>query len=393
MLWRFILTLMLVMVSATILGLGNSALAQDQKGRLISVYDRGTTHIFLSKAKTLGEALKLENIELDTRDTVEPSVKDELVASSYKVNIYRARPVVVVDGFIRIKTVSALQTARQIAKDVGVTVYDEDIMTLKPITDLTTDGAGLRLTIIRAKPIILDLYGKKTIIRTQAKTVGDMLIEKNIILGDKGRVSVSKKNPISLGMDVRIWREGVQTVSINQETPVISRLVYDTDRPIGYRAIQVAGTPGIRSLTYQLNIKDGVEISRIEIANIITRNPTEQLEVIGLHNDGLGLTKSKSAQYFTDSKGVSHRETYYDLNMNAVMQSCGQGGRYSVRPGGAKVDGQGYIIIAANYSIYPKCSIVETSLGLAKVYDSGGFAARFPYGFDLATDWSAVDGH
>jgi len=159
-----------------------------------------------------------------------------------------------------------------------------------------------------------------------------------------------------------------------------------------YRAIQTAGTPGIRSLTYQLNIKDGVEISRIEIANIITRNPTEQVEVIGLRNDGSGLTKSKSAQYFTDSKGVSHRETYYDLNMSAVMQSCGQGGRYYVRPDGAKVDDQGYIIVAANYSSYPKCSIVETSLGLAKVYDTGGFAARLPYGFDLATDWSAADG-
>ncbi|MEP7204888.1 MAG: ubiquitin-like domain-containing protein [Candidatus Saccharibacteria bacterium] len=392
MMWRFIMILMLVIVPASILGLSNFALAQDQKGRLISVYDRGTTHIFLSKEKTLGKALKVEHVELDARDTVEPSVGEELVASSYMVNIYRARTVVVVDGAIRIKTVSPYQTDKQIAKDVGVTVYDEDITTLKPITDLTTDGAGLQLTIIRAKPIVLDLYGKKNEIRTQAKTVGGMLIEKNIILGDKDRVSVPKQTPISPGMDVRIWREGIQTVSIDQETPVFSRLVYDTDRPFGYRAIRAAGTPGIRSLTYQLNIKDGVEISRIVIANIITRNPTTQIEVIGLRNDGSGLTKSKSAQYFTDSKGVSHRETYYDLNMNVVMQSCGQGGSYSVRPGGAKVDDQGYIIIAANYSIYPKCSIVETSLGLAKVYDTGGFVARFPYGFDLSTDWSVTDG-
>lgn len=392
MVWRFISTLMLVVVSASIVGLGDSALAQNQDGRLVSLYDRGTTRVFLSKAKTLGEALKAENIELDARDTVEPSVKEELVASSYRVNVYRARPVVVVDGAIRIKTISPYQTARQIAKDVGVTVYDEDITTLKPITDFITYGAGLQLTILRAKPIVLDLYGKKTEIRTQAKTVGDMLIEKNITLGNKGRVSVPKETPISQGMDVRIWREGVQTVSINQEIPVISRLVYDTDRPIGYRAIQTAGTPGIRSLTYQLNIKDGVEISRVKIASIITRSATEQTEVIGLLNDGSGLTKSKGAQYFTDSKGVSHRETYYDLNMSVVMQSCGQGGRYDVRPDGAKVDGQGYIIVAANYSSYPKCSIVETSLGPAKVYDTGGFAARFPYGFDLATDWSAADG-
>jgi len=392
MVWRFILTLMLVVVSASIVGLGNSVLAKDEKGRLISVYDRGTTRVFLSKEKTLGEALKAENIELDARDTVEPSTKEVLVASSYKVNIYRARPVVVVDGAIRLKTVSPYQTAAQIAKDVGVTVYDEDITTLKPLTDFITDGAGLELTITRAKTVVLDLYGKKTEVRTQAKMVGDMLTEKNIILGDKGRVSVSRETPISQGMNVRIWREGVQTVSIDQDIPVLSRIVYDIDQPIGYRAVQTPGVPGIRSITYQLNIKDGVEISRVEIANIITRNPTEQTEVIGLLNNGSGLTKSKSAQYFTDSKGVSHRETYYDLNMSVVMQSCGQGGRYSVRPDGAKVDAQGYIIVAANYSIYPRCSMIETSLGAGRVYDTGGFAARIPYGFDLATDWSTADG-
>ena len=50
------------------------------------------------------------------------------------------------------------------------------------------------------------------------------------------------------------------------------------------------------------------------------------------------------------------------------------------------------IIVAANYGNYPKCSIVETSLGPAKVYDTGGFAARYPNGFDLATDWSIADG-
>lgn len=390
MVWRFVLVLSLMVVS--IVGLDTSVQAQDTGKRLITVYDRGVTRVFLSKEKTLGKALKAENIELDARDTVEPSINEELVASDYKVNIYRARPVVVVDGAIRIKTVSPYQTAQQIAKDVNITVYDEDITTLKPLTDFVNDGAGLQLTIKRATSLTLDLYGKKTEIRTQAKTVGDMLKEKSITLGSNGRTSVPEGTTITQGMAVRVWREGKQTVSIDQEIPSPSRIVYDADQPIGYRVAQSKGVPGNRSVTYQLEVKDGVEISRVEIANLVTRNATEQTEVIGLRNDGAGLTKSKGAQFWTDSKGVSHRETYYDLNMSVVMRSCGQGGYYSVRPDGAKVDAQGYIIVAANYSNYPKCSIVETSLGPAKVYDTGGFAARYPNGFDLATDWSSADG-
>lgn len=391
MVWRFVLTLFLL-IAVSITGLGSAVHAQDEDRRLITVYDQGVIRVFLTKEKTLGKALQSENIELDTHDTVEPAVNQTLVASNYKVNIYRARPVVVVDGTIRIKTVSAYQTAQQIAKDVGVTIYDEDTTTLAPLTDFVNDGAGLQLTIIRATPITLDLYGQKTETRTQGKTVGEMLKEKNITLGKNDHVSLPDDTKITKDILVRIWREGKQTISVNQPIPFVSRIIYDADRPIGYRVIQSKGLVGSQSTSYQVVVKDGTEVSRVEIANIVIRNPTRQTEVIGIRNDGSGLTKAKGAQYWTDSKGVSHRETYYDLNMSTAMQSCEQGGYYSVRPDGAKVDAQGYIIVAGNYSIYPKCSVVETSLGPAKVYDTGGFVSRYPTGFDIATDWSNPDG-
>ena len=99
---------------------------------------------------------------------------------------------------------------------------------------------------------------------------------------------------------------------------------------------------------------------------------------------------------FTDSRGITHRETYYDLNMKGVMQiaarECGVSPVYTVRADGAKVDQDGYVIVAAHLGNYPRCSVVETSIGAGKVYDTGGFAARHPHGFDLATDWTKADG-
>lgn len=390
MVWRFVTIIIFFVISLA--GISKGVQSQDTNKHLVTLYNRGTTRVFLTNEKTLGNALKRENIQLDARDTVEPSVTQELVASHYNVNIYHARPVVVVDGATRIKTISPYQTAQQIAKDVGIIVYDQDMTTLKPLTNFVNDGAGLELTIFRAKIITLDLYGKMTEIRTQTNTVGDMLKENHIVLGDKGRVSLSVETLVSNGMKVRVWREGIQTVSIDQAIPFQGQLIYDVDQPIGYRAVRTKGLIGNRSITYQVEVKSGVELSRVEIANIITRRPTEQTEVIGLRNDGAGLTKSKGAQFWTDSKSISHRETYYDLNMSVVMQSCGQGGHYSIRPDGAKVDADGYVIVAGSFANYPKCSIVETSLGAAKVYDTGGFVTRYPYGFDIATDWSNYNG-
>lgn len=368
------------------------ALAQQHNSKLMIVYDRGKELSFVTSEKTVGAALKAMNIELDSRDTVEPSRSEELIASDYQVNIYRARPVTVIDGMVRVKIMTPYQTAQSIATDADVNLFNEDIATLSRSDDLVGDGAGLQLRITRAVPIKLDLYGRAGEVRTQAKTVADLLAEKDIILGDAGRVSLPLTTPITAGMNLRVWREGKQTVTIDQPVAYTVEQVFDADREVGYRQIQTPGINGAESVSYEVEIVEGVEVSRVEIARISTKQPTKEVIIVGVKPGPNSLTKSKGAQYFTDSKGVSHRETYYDLNMSVVMQSCGQGGKYTVRVDGAKIDADGYVIVAANYGNYPKCSVVETSMGPGKVYDTGGFAARHPHGFDLATDWSRADG-
>lgn len=382
-----------MLFAGTAWGLQATVHAQTEGKKLLTVYDRGATQSFLTDKKTLEEALSDAGISLDARDTVEPSRTEELVANQYKVNVYRARPVVVVDGQKRIKVMTPYQTIQRIASDAQIPLYDADTAQLQRSGDLVGDGAGLQMTIKRAVPFFLELYGNRTEVRTQAKTVGDMLKEKNIILGQNGRVSVPLSTPITQGLEVRVWREGKQTITVDQPIAFEQERIFDADREIGYKQIQTPGIAGVQAVTYEIEIKDGKEVSRLQIAQIVTKNPVKQIEVIGIKPGPNALTKSKGAQYFTDSKGVSHRETYYDLPMNVVMQACGQGGYYTIREAdGAKVDRDGYILVAANYGNYPRCSIVETSMGPGKVYDTGGFAARHPHGFDLATDWTNNDG-
>lgn len=390
MIHRWVVGVMITV--AACIGVSVTTRATETDSRVISVYDQGVEHNFLTQEATIGAALKKAGITLDARDSVEPSRDSKLVAASYQVNIYRARPIIVNDGAVRIKVLSAHQTAEKIAKDAGVSLKDGDMADLSLATNFVRDGAGQVLTITRAREVTLDLYGKITPLRTQATTIEELLKEKSLTLGKDDRLSHPTSTPVTEGMSIRIWREGIQTISIEEEIAPPVRIIYDLNQPLGYRAVQSPGIVGLRTISYQVEIRDGKELSRVQLATVTTRQPSEKTEVIGLRNDGRGLTLSKGAQYFTDSRGVSHRETYYDLPMGVVMGACGQGGYYTVRPDGAKVDRDGYIIIAANYGNYPRCSVVETSLGPGKVYDTGGFAARHPHGFDLATDWTKADG-
>ena len=127
---------------------------------LVSVHDRGVELGIVTKATTLRGAFEEAHISIGENDLVEPGLDEQLVASSYQVNIYRARPVVVVDGASSYKVLSPHQTSKQIADDAGLQLHDEDITSVEPITDVASYGAGLQVEIDRATPFTLVLYGQ-----------------------------------------------------------------------------------------------------------------------------------------------------------------------------------------------------------------------------------------
>lgn len=364
---------------------------QAENSRVISIFHDGLQQTIVTDAPTVEEALKRAEVSLDQHDAVEPARETKLTAPAYDINVYRARPVTVVDGTNRREIMSPHTSARQIVTDAGLNLYAEDNYELTRINNfLAEGGVGLKLSIDRSTLLNLVLYGKPTQIRTQAETVGELLKEKGVVLGAQDGANLPGATAIRPGMIVEIWRNGVQTVTEEQPVEFPTEFIRATDKPAGYRLIQTPGKNGKKLVTYQVELKNGQAVAKQEIQSVVTDQPSKQVEVIGTM-PGSGLSKSKGVNYFVDSKGVRHRETYYDLPMGGVMRACG--GTYSVRASdGAKVDQDGYVLVAANLNRYPRCSVVETSLGLGKVYDTGGFAAVHPDGFDLATDWSNNDG-
>lgn len=100
------------------------------------------------------------------------------------------------------------------------------------------------------------------------------------------------------------------------------------------------------------------------------------------------LTREGGVNYYNGIK-----ETYYNLDMSYVVELMRYEGYseedypYSVSDeNGCKMLGN-YIMIAANLDRYPKGTIVETSLGMGIVCDTGEFAVSNPNQFDIAVTW------
>ena len=136
---------------------------------------------------------------------------------------------------------------------------------------------------------------------------------------------------------------------------------------------------------------------------MVTRNHKEpEPEIKADLSSKLGvspLTATRGVNFYTtvvNGRTVQRKETYYDLSMGGVMsiaaRECKVQAYYEVREDGVKVDADGYVLVAADLNRYPRCTVVDTSLGFGRVYDTGSFAINNPEQFDLATDWTNRNG-
>ena len=250
--------------------------------KLVTIYDRGAEKTIVTKARTIREALKLSKFSIDERqDVVEPSLDSEMVAEKYNINIFRARPITIVDGNKRLKVTTAEQTPALIAKAAGIEVFEEDKTTLSNSDNMAVDGANIVMKVDRASMVNFVLYGKESVIRTHAKTVGELLKEKNINPKKDDTLSVDRSAKIIPGMKIELWRNGKQTITAEEDVKFEVEKVQDANRDSGYREVKQAGENGKKNVTYEIEMKNGVEVSRKEIASVVTKEPKKQIEIVG----------------------------------------------------------------------------------------------------------------
>lgn len=92
------------------------------------------------------------------------------------------------------------------------------------------------------------------------------------------------------------------------------------------------------------------------------------------------------------TQGPSGKETYYNLPMDGVVAIMRADGYtegafpYWVREDGVKMLGD-FVMVAADLSIRPRGKVVETTLGLGIVCDTGTFVNENRTQIDIAVNW------
>jgi resuscitation-promoting factor RpfB len=251
--------------------------------RIVKVFNDGENQTHTTRAKTVGDLLDRLGIVTIPEDIIEPGRNSVILEDNTQINIYRARPVELIDGDRSITVLSAQRTPRLIAKDAGVILLPEDDIEFNTReSTILASSASEQLIINRSVGVELTVYGILKKIRTTSPTIEEFLRKENIAL--KYNETVQPENlqtPIQAGMLISVNRPGVKTLALRETIPYSSEIRTDPELLVGQTKLLNAGVDGERAVIYEIEEVDGIEIARREIQIVITRDPVTEVRVRG----------------------------------------------------------------------------------------------------------------
>jgi uncharacterized protein YabE (DUF348 family) len=243
---------------------------------IVYLFDGGKKQTLDTRSATVGELVKKLPLNLIPQDVVEPSLDTKIVEDNFRINVYRARPVTVVDNGIKTVTVTAQKSPRVAAQDAGLTVYPEDRADFQQ-GNIANNTIGEEVILDRATPVAFTLYGTPLTVRTHSTTVAELLKEKNIRLQKDDTLTPAPETPLSPGTQVVLIRNGTQVVTVQEDIAPAIQYVSDSSLSLGATAVRQPGSPGKRAVTYQIVTQNGQETSRTVLQSTTIVDPVPQL--------------------------------------------------------------------------------------------------------------------
>ncbi|MDB5161391.1 MAG: hypothetical protein JWO96_771 [Candidatus Saccharibacteria bacterium] len=290
---------------------------------VVFLFDGGKRQTLDTQAHTVGELVKRLPLNLIPQDVVEPSADTTIVQDNFRINVYRARPVTVVDNGVKSVAITAQKSPRVVAQEAGVSVFPEDNAAFAQ-GNIKNNTLGEEVVIDRATPITFGLYGTDITLRTRSHTVGDLLKEKQVKLTKDDTLTPSVDTPITPGMQVTVVRNGIQVTTVEEQIAPSTQYVDDPSLSLGATAVRQAGVPGRKAVTYQTVTENGAVTSKTAVQQTVIADAVPQIIARGVvvyvngdHTSMMAAAGISAGDYGYADYIVSHESGWRTTAMNA----------------------------------------------------------------------------
>ncbi len=251
--------------------------------KIVNLSVDGKQQSIPTRAENVQAFLNNAGVKLGEYDLVEPALQTDITEDNFTVQVYRARPVTIVDGTTETRVMTPYTSAQTVLEKAGVKTYPEDILSFNaPDNFVDTQILGQKLVIDRSYAVTVSLYGTPAVTyHTHANTVGELLAEKGIVAEEGATITPAVDAPLSEKTAIFISKFGKKVITQEEVAAFPVNSTPDPTLPAGQVKVVTAGKKGKKQVVYEVTMRDGKEVSRKKIQEVITVEPVAQVQLKG----------------------------------------------------------------------------------------------------------------
>jgi 3D (Asp-Asp-Asp) domain-containing protein len=167
-------------------------------------------------------------------------------------------------------------TVGDVLAEAGIILGENDSVMPGPETPLADE---MLLQISRAIPLSIHVDGQTYAIFSSAQTTAEVLANAGIILGELDMVTPGLDSPPNAGDTIHVVRVREESIVFDQEVPYQTIYQPSDELDLDTKSVLSSGLPGIKRQSTRIRYEDGVEVSRISEGEWMEQEPVN--EVIG----------------------------------------------------------------------------------------------------------------
>jgi uncharacterized protein YabE (DUF348 family) len=228
-------------------------------------------------AGTVDQVVRGADVEIKPADMIQPALSDG-VQNGAVITVNRSKEVTVrLDGAQR-TVETTVPTVDALVRELGVST--NSVTSLAGSTALQPEGSVVAITTPKDVTVLVD--GQAVTRTTAAATVGDLLAELGLAVGDNDHVSLATNTPVVSGLVLKVTRvDSGKADTVTEPIPFSSEKTDSPDLPVGQTKVVQKGVAGSIVKTYQVLTVDGREAGRTLTSQNVTVQPVPEKVLVG----------------------------------------------------------------------------------------------------------------
>jgi uncharacterized protein YabE (DUF348 family) len=203
----------------------------------------------------------MADVSLDVHDSMKiqsPSVTDP-EDTKFRIQIRRAKEVMLEEGGIRSVLYSRAATVGEAVMEAGIQLYRADRLSPDPATPLEH---GLHIHIDRSIPVSVSVDGHMLRTRTHRLQVGEVLADLGVTLNGLDYTEPALDASLEEGMGIRVHRVTESVIVEQSPIPFDSEWQPDPESEIDTQSLLSEGEPGVLERRIRFRYEDGAVVDR-----------------------------------------------------------------------------------------------------------------------------------